>query len=334
MRYLVTGGAGFIGSNFVRQLLQGNRKEAQIEVIVLDNFGIGSNTENLVTFKDDPRLHVIAGDITNEETVKSVMKRIDVVLNFAAESHVDRSLTNPSSFIQSNIVGTEVLLRTAVDNGISRFIQISTDEVYGSIESGESIETDPLLPNSPYSASKASADLIVRSYVESFGFNASITRCCNNFGPYQFPEKMIPLFVTNLLEGKKVPLYGNGKNIREWIYVEDHCKGIEAVIHNGSKGEIYNIGTSNRISNLDLTLLILSIMNLSPDMIEYVEDRKGHDLRYALNSQKLNKNLGVKFESNFQEKIIETIEWYKKRIDWWSPLLRTEEDLKKRIVRN
>jgi dTDP-glucose 4,6-dehydratase len=253
------------------------------------------------------------------------MKKNDIVVNFAAQSHVDRSLSNPSEFIKSNIVGVETLMRYGVKKEISRFIQVSTDEVYGSKVEGESEEGDPLLPNSPYSASKAAADLLVRSYVESFGLNASITRCCNNFGPYQFPEKLIPLFITNLLTGQRVPIYGSGLNIREWIHVDDHCRGIQKVISSGKPGEIYNLGTKDRLTNIDLTKMILNELQKDESEIEYVRDRPAHDLRYALCTVKAQNELGITFETDFNIQLKDTIDWYKNNFSWWSPLIATSK---------
>lgn len=327
MRYLVTGGGGFIGSNYVRMLLSGTLAQGEIEILVLDNFGYASNRENLKKYSQDRRLTVVEGDITDEAVVDEVMKKNDVVVNFAAQSHVDRSLSNPSEFIKSNIVGVETLMRYGLKNEISRFIQVSTDEVYGSKTEGESEEGDPLLPNSPYSASKAAADLLVRSYVESFGLNASITRCCNNFGPYQFPEKLIPLFITNLLTGKRVPVYGSGLNIREWIYVDDHCRGIQKVVASGKPGGIYNLGTKDRLSNIELTRLILNVLQKDETEIEHVDDRPAHDLRYALCTKKAQTELGLTFETDFNSRLKDTIDWYKNNSSWWIPILNTSKHI-------
>lgn len=327
MRYLVTGGGGFIGSNYVRMLLRGELKADNLEITVLDNFGYAANFENLKMHSTDSRLSIVRGDITDETVVEHVMKNIDVVVNFAAQSHVDRSLSDPSEFIQSNIVGVETLMRLGLKNKISKFIQVSTDEVYGSKADGESHEGDVLLPNSPYSASKAAADLLVRSYVESFGLNANITRCCNNFGPYQFPEKLIPLFITNLISGRKVPVYGSGLNIREWIYVDDHCRGIQNVLSSGLPGEIYNLGTKHRLSNIDLTRMIIQELGKEESCIEYVRDRPGHDFRYALNSSKARTELKINFDTNFKNSLRTTIEWYSNNPNWWGPLITKRDNL-------
>jgi dTDP-glucose 4,6-dehydratase len=292
-----------------------------LEVVVLDNFSYAANLANLKLFLEDSRLSIIKGDITDEELVDDVLKPDDVVVNFAAQSHVDRSLSNPSEFIRSNTVGVENLMRQGLKNRISKFVQISTDEVYGSKIEHESTEDDPLLPNSPYSASKAAADLLVRSYVKSFGLNASITRSCNNFGPYQFPEKIIPFFITNLMQERKIPVYGSGLNIREWIHVDDHCRGIQKVIAMGQPGEIYNIGTNHRLSNIELTRMILREIGKDESEIEYVIDRPAHDFRYALNTRKSRDDLGLSFTTDFSELLKTTIDWYRANPQWWSPLL-------------
>jgi dTDP-glucose 4,6-dehydratase len=333
MRYVVTGGAGFIGSNFARMLLSGSLVQEELKVVVLDNFGYASNLENLQMYSSDSRLTVIKGDITDETVVEEVLKRNDIVVNFAAQSHVDRSLSNPSEFVKSNIVGVETLMRFGLKNGISRFIQVSTDEVYGSKVEGESQESDALLPNSPYSASKAAADLLVRSYVQSFGLNASITRCCNNFGPYQFPEKLIPLFITNLLNGKSVPIYGTGLNIREWIHVDDHCRAIQTVISRGKAGEIYNLGTKDRLTNIALTALILEELGKTESEIAYVDDRPAHDQRYALSTFKAESELGMTFNADFKNQLKATIEWYRTNSSWWNKLkVTTNTDSNSRKV--
>jgi dTDP-glucose 4,6-dehydratase len=325
MRYLVTGGAGFIGSNFVRMLLATTSVGNDLEVVVLDNFSYAANLANLAMCSEDSRLSIIKGDITDENLVDEILKQDDVIVNFAAQSHVDRSLSNPSEFIRSNIVGVENLMRHGLKNRISKFVQVSTDEVYGSKIEVESHEDDSLLPNSPYSASKAAADLLVRSYVKSFGLNASITRCCNNFGPYQFPEKLIPLFITNLIMGRKVPIYGSGQNIREWIHVDDHCRGIQKVVSSGQPGEIYNLGTNHRLSNVELTRMILHELGKDESAIEYVADRPAHDFRYALNTQKAREKLGLNFNTNFRNLLNSTVEWYKANPEWWSPLLNNSK---------
>jgi dTDP-glucose 4,6-dehydratase len=285
MNYFVTGGAGFIGSNYVQMLLT-NQLGPVSKVTVFDKLTYAGNLENLKGVASDPRFIFIQGDICDEDLVRASIVKNDIIVHFAAESHVDRSILGPSEFVRTNVLGTQVLLSVAVDNGAKLFLHVSTDEVYGSIEKGSSVESDPLLPNSPYSASKAASDLLVRSYVQTFGLDARITRCCNNYGPNQYPEKLIPLAIQRIKNGKQIPIYGDGKNVREWIHVADHCFGIQSVINKGAKGEIYNIGTNEVYTNLNLMLLILDKMNRGPECIDFVTDRKGHDLRYSLDSKK------------------------------------------------
>jgi dTDP-glucose 4,6-dehydratase len=305
MNYLVTGGAGFIGSNYVRMLLSG-QLGAVTSVKVLDKLTYAGSLENLkLSFKDE-RFTFIKGDICDETIVDLCVNEGDVIVHFAAESHVDRSITGPSEFIRTNVLGTQVLLHAAVSKKAKMFLHVSTDEVYGSVEEGSSVETDPLFPNSPYSASKAGSDLIVRSYVQTYGLDARITRCCNNYGPNQYPEKFIPLAIKNLKEGKSIPLYGSGTNVREWIHVEDHCSGIQRVIEMGSPGEIYNIGSDQLISNVDLAKLICENLGIHPPRVEYVNDRLGHDLRYHLNSKKIGE-LGHKISHDFAKSLRELI---------------------------
>jgi len=317
MKLLVTGGAGFIGSNFIRKSINNPNFKT---VTVLDSLTYAGNLNNLNEVISSEKFIFIEGDICNSEIVSDVTKDIDVIINFAAESHVDRSIINPGQFLKTNILGTQNLLEAAVINKVGKFIQISTDEVYGSINEGSWTEDWPLSPNSPYSASKASADLLVLSYYKTFGLNVSITRCSNNYGPYQFPEKIIPLFVTNLLKKKKLPIYGNGKNIRDWIHVDDHCAGIEKTIQLGQPGEIYNFGGGNEITNIELANKILDYFNLSSDQIEYVQDRKGHDLRYSVSFNKALNKLGWKPTKDFKDGLLETIEWYKSNTKWWENL--------------
>lgn len=305
MNYLVTGGAGFIGSNYVRMLLSDQLGEVN-SVKVLDKLTYAGSLENLKFGSQDPRFIFVQGDICDQGIVDSCVNEGDVIVHFAAESHVDRSITGPSEFIRTNVLGTQVLLNAAVVKKAKLFLHVSTDEVYGSVTEGSSLENDPLLPNSPYSASKAASDLLVRSYVQTYGLDARITRCCNNYGPNQYPEKFIPLAIKNLKEGKNIPLYGDGSNIREWIHVEDHCIGIQKVINDGLIGQIYNIGTEHLISNLDLAKLICENLNVGISRIEFVSDRLGHDLRYHLNSKKL-RNLGYKDTHMFNESLRELI---------------------------
>jgi len=318
MRLLVTGGAGFIGSNFVRRTVDGTLSDTS-EITVLDKLTYAGSLTNLSTLPSGS-YKFIQGDICDNNLVNRLAKENDVIINFAAESHVDRSIAGAKDFVETNVLGTQNLLDAALRNEIKTFIQISTDEVYGTISEGSCSEDFPLLPNSPYSASKASADLIARSYYRTFGLDVRITRSTNNYGPYQFPEKIIPLFVTNLITGKRVPLYGKGLNVRDWIHVDDHCRGIHAVLMKGKAGEIYNIGGGEEITNKDLTSIILTKMGKDNSSIEYVQDRLGHDLRYSVNIEKSATELGYQPQVKFYEGIVETIEWYKKNAQWWLPL--------------
>ena len=318
MRILVTGGAGFIGSNYVRRLIDGTLGGAS-EVTVLDKLTYAGTLTNLDSVPKDS-YRFVHGDICDQSLVATLVKEHDAVVNFAAESHVDRSISNPGAFVDTNIRGTQVILDEIKKNPEKRFLQISTDEVYGTIREGSWGEDFPLLPNSPYSASKASADLLTRAYFRTFGLNASITRCSNNYGPNQFPEKVIPLFVTNLIDEKKVPLYGDGMNIRDWLHVDDHCRGIHLVLRGGRAGEIYNIGGGQELSNKELTMKILSIFGRNEESIEFVPDRLGHDFRYSVNIEKISKELGYSPLVNFEEGITGVIDWYRKNEAWWRPL--------------
>ncbi len=318
MRLLVTGGAGFIGSNFVRRVVDGTLSGIS-EITVLDKLTYAGTLTNLSSLPSGS-YQFIQGDICDIELVNRVTKNIDAVINFAAESHVDRSITGVQEFVETNVLGTQNLLDAAHRNGVETFVQISTDEVYGTISEGSWSEDFPLLPNSPYSASKASADLITRSYYRTFGLDVRVTRCSNNYGPHQYPEKVIPLFVTNLIDNKTVPLYGSGLNVRDWLHVDDHCRGIYAVLMKGRAGEIYNIGGGQELANKELTLIILDQMGKNASSIEYVQDRLGHDLRYSVNINKISKELGYQPQIKFEDGIRETIEWYKKNEDWWRPL--------------
>jgi len=300
VNYLVTGGAGFIGSNYVRMLLSDQLGYVN-SVKVLDKLTYAGTLENLKQISDDPRLTFIHGDICEESLVNSCIDEGDVIVHFAAESHVDRSISGPSEFIKTNVLGTQVLLSGAVEKKASIFLHVSTDEVYGSIKIGSSIETDPLLPNSPYSASKASSDLLVRAYVQTYGLDARITRCCNNYGKNQYPEKFIPLSVKSLREGKKIPLYGDGSNIREWIHVEDHCRGIQSVISSGHSGEIYNIGSGESLSNIAIANELVEIFGRDDKSIEFVKDRLGHDFRYSLDSTKILRETGFSARTKLQQ---------------------------------
>ena len=318
MRLLVTGGAGFIGSHFVRRQITGNSSWEKI--VVLDALTYAGNLNNLADCQSDPRFEFIHGNILDRPLVESIMSRVDLVVHFAAESHVDRSIANPHQFVETNVLGTHVLLKAALDNSVKTFVHVSTDEVYGSIEAGSWPESDPINPNSPYSASKASSDLLAMSYFRTYGMDVRITRCGNNYGPYQFPEKIIPLFITNLMAGLKIPMYGDGSNIRDWIHVEDHCAGIELVATKGAAGNIYNIGGGMEITNLELTEIILQKMGKSSDSIEKVTDRKGHDFRYSVDSTKIRTQLGYAPAFDFQSGLSSTISWYQENESWWQPL--------------
>ena len=318
MRLLVTGGAGFIGSNFVRRIVDGTFSGIS-QVTVLDKLTYAGTLKNLEMLPENS-FEFIRGDISDPGLVSDLVKRSDAIVNFAAESHVDRSITGARDFIETNVLGVQNLLAAALTNEVKTFVQISTDEVYGTISKGSWDEDFPLLPNSPYSASKASADLICRSYHRTFGMDVRVTRCSNNYGPYQFPEKIIPLFITNLIEGKKVPLYGKGLNVRDWLHVDDHCQGIFAVLTSGKPGNIYNIGGGRELTNRELTDLILRKFARDESSIEYVADRLGHDLRYSVSHEKITRELGYQPKIKFEEGLEQTIEWYKNNESWWRPL--------------
>lgn len=314
MKLLVTGGAGFIGSCFIRYMLG---KYPDYKIINLDALTYAGNLESLDDIKDNPNYRFVRGNICNFELVSMIMENVDAVINFAAESHVDRSITGPEIFVETNIKGTLNLLQCAKQSNIPRYIQISTDEVYGTLgETGHFTEETPLAPNSPYSASKAGADLLVRSYFETYKMPVIITRCSNNYGPYQYPEKLIPFFISLLLRGEKVPVYGDGQNVRDWLYVYDHCAAIDAVLHNGRIGEVYNIGGNNEKSNLDITRLILKALDKGEDLIRFVDDRPGHDRRYAMCSDKIQNELGWHPSVTFEEGLNNTIDWYLHNQEW------------------
>ncbi len=314
MRILVTGGAGFIGSCFIRQMFKVHPEYSIINLDLLTYAGI---LENLKDIENNSNYKFVRGDICDSKLVAELMKEVDWVVNFAAESHVDRSITGPEIFIKTNVLGTQVLLEEAKKAGIKRYLQVSTDEVYGSLgKTGYFTETTPLAPNSPYSASKAGADMLVRAYFETFKMPVLITRCSNNYGPYQFPEKLIPLFISNLVHDKQVPVYGDGMNIRDWLYVYDHCSAIDAVLHNGIPGEVYNIGGNNEKPNIEITKLLIKALGKTESLINYVEDRLGHDRRYAIDSSKIMKELGWKPSVTFEEGIQLTIDWYLENEDW------------------
>ena len=314
MKLLVTGGAGFIGSCFIRHELN---KHPDYKIINLDALTYCGNIENLKDIETNPNYTFIHGNICDKNLVRSIAEEVDCIVNFAAESHVDNSIKTPEIFIETNIQGTLNLLQAGKECGIERFLQVSTDEVYGTLGSeGYFYETTALAPNSPYSASKAGADMLVRAYKETFGLPVLNTRCSNNYGPYQYPEKLIPFFISKLLKGEKVPVYGDGLNIRDWLYVYDHCEAIDIVLHNGKIGEVYNIGGHNEKTNLEITRLILEAMGKDENYIEYVKDRPGHDRRYAISNDKITKELGWTPSITFETGIKLTIDWYLNNLDW------------------
>lgn len=311
---LVTGGAGFIGNCFIRHMLQ---KYSNYKIINLDALTYAGNLENLYDVKDNPNYEFVNGDICDRDLVTQIVSGVDMIVNFAAETHVDRSITGPEIFIETNVKGTMTLLQAAKEFNIERYLQVSTDEVYGTLgDTGYFTETTPLAPNSPYSASKAGADMLVRAYYETYKVPTLITRCSNNYGPYQYPEKLIPFFISRLLKGEKVPVYGDGLNVRDWLYVYDHCAAIDAVLHKGRVGEVYNIGGHNEKTNLEITHLILDAMNKDESSIEYVQDRLGHDRRYAISNDKITSELGWKPSVTFEEGILLTIDWYLNNKAW------------------
>lgn len=314
--YLVTGGAGFIGSNYIHFLL---RTYDDVLVINLDKLTYAGNLNNLRDVQQDARYRFVKGDICDRALVNELMKGVDVVVNFAAESHVDRSIGAPDDFIKTDIFGAFVLLECAREVGVQKFIQISTDEVYGSIAQGSFTEESPLKPSSPYSASKAGADRLAHSYFVTYGLPVIITRCSNNFGPYQYPEKLIPLFVTNALDDKSLPIYGDGMNVRDWIYVEDHCEAIDLLVRQGVDGETYNIGAGNEKNNLEITAIILEELQKPKELMTFVKDRPGHDRRYSVSTDKI-RALGWRPRHQFREAMAATIKWYRDNRWWWEPL--------------
>ena len=321
MRVLVTGGAGFIGSNFVKLWLQGSFVEIS-KVTVVDSLTYAGNLSNF-TEEELNSFRFIQGDICDKRLIEGIISNVDAVINFAAESHVDRSIADSRSFMQTNIMGVFNLLEAIRKNPQVRFLQVSTDEVYGSILEGSWVESDPLLPNSPYSASKASAELVVRSYVQTHNLDCIITRCSNNYGSHHYPEKLIPLFITNLIEGKKVPVYGNGQNVRDWLHVKDHCLGLYLALTKGVSGETYNIGGGAELSNMEITQKILDHFEKSLDDVEFVPDRLGHDFRYSVNWDKARNQLGYNPRVSFKSGLEETIKWYQTNKPWWKPLKQT-----------
>jgi len=321
MRVLVTGGAGFIGSNFVRMAIEGRLPGLEdAQLTVLDALTYSGTLTNLKSVENSPRFSFIHGDIRDPAIVKKAMEGHHAVVHFAAESHVDRSVNNSRIFVETNVLGTQTLLDQALAQELEKFVHVSTDEVYGSIDSGSWNEDEPLLPNSPYSASKAASDLLVRSYHITHGLNTSITRCSNNYGTHHFPEKVIPLFVTNLLDGEKVPLYGDGSNIRDWLHVDDHCRGIALVLNAGRAGEIYNIGGGTELSNLELTNLLLTSTGRDGSYVERVADRKGHDRRYSVSINKIRSELGYSPQVPFDQGLADVVQWYRDNRWWWEPL--------------
>jgi dTDP-glucose 4,6-dehydratase len=320
MRILVTGGAGFIGSHYVRTLLtDGYPGFEQAQVTVLDKLTYSGNLANLAPVADSPRLTFTRGDICDAGLLATVVPGHDVVINFAAETHVDRSIAGASNFVATNVVGAQLLLQACLDAKVPRVVQVSTDEVYGSVASGSRTEDAPLEPNSPYSAAKAGGDLMARAYARTHGLNVSITRCCNNYGPYQFPEKVIPLFITNLLDGLKVPLFGDGLHVREWVHVDDHCRGVQLVLEQGRPGGIYHINGDVELTNADLTRALLECCGAGWEMVTPVEDRKGHDRRYSLDGSAL-RRMGYVPRIDFSEGLKQTVQWYQDNRQWWEPL--------------
>ena len=325
MNLMITGGAGFIGSRFAELLVSQEIPNKFSSITVVDNLTYSGNLSNLDSVISTPEFYFHQVDICNQAEVEAVIKErsIDVIANFAAESHVDRSIESSYEFLHTNVMGTQNLLDLAKKHGIKRYLQVSTDEVYGAIPTGSWEEDEPLKPNSPYSASKAGADLLVLAYGKTYGMNVGITRCCNNYGLRQFPEKLIPLFVSNLIDGKRVPIYGDGKQIREWIHVDDHCRGVFAALQNGKPGEIYNIAGTDEFRNIELARKIISYFNKGEDeAFEFVADRKGHDVRYSLTGNKIRVELGTEPKIDFETGLRETIEWYVANESWWRPLLK------------
>jgi dTDP-glucose 4,6-dehydratase len=326
MNLMITGGAGFIGSRFAELLVTQEIPNKFETITVVDNLTYSGNLSNLASIISTPRFYFNKVDICNKHEIESVLneRSIDVIVNFAAESHVDRSIESSYEFLQTNVMGTQNLLDLGKKHGISRYLQVSTDEVYGSIPAGSWEEDEPLKPNSPYSASKAGADLLVQSYGKTYGMNVGITRCCNNYGLRQFPEKIIPLFVSNLIDGKRVPIYGDGKQIREWIHVDDHCRGVASVLEKGKPGDIYNIAGTDEFENIELARKIIRYFGKSEEeSFEFVADRKGHDIRYSLTGNKSHRELGIEPKIDFETPLRETIDWYVSNESWWRPLMKS-----------
>ena len=325
MNLMITGGAGFIGSRFAEMLVTKEIPNLYSSITVVDNLTYSGNLSNLDAVISTPEFYFHKADICNKTDIESIIEQrsINVIVNFAAESHVDRSIESAFEFLNTNVMGTQNLLDLAKKHGINRYLQVSTDEVYGSIPAGSWEEDEPLKPNSPYSASKAGADLLVLAYGKTYGMNVGITRCCNNYGLRQYPEKIIPLFVSNLIDGKRVPIYGNGNQIREWIHVDDHCRGVFAVLHNGNPGEVYNIAGTDEFQNIELARKIIAYFGKTEDeAFEFVADRKGHDIRYSLTGNKIRKELDIEPQIDFETGLKATIDWYVAHESWWRPLLK------------
>ena len=325
MNLMITGGAGFIGSRFAEMLVTKEIPNLYSSITVVDNLTYSGNLSNLDAVISMPEFYFHKADICNKTDIESIIEQqsINVIVNFAAESHVDRSIESAFEFLNTNVMGTQNLLDLAKKHGINRYLQVSTDEVYGSIPAGSWEEDEPLKPNSPYSASKAGADLLVLAYGKTYGMNVGITRCCNNYGLRQYPEKIIPLFVSNLIDGKRVPIYGNGNQIREWIHVDDHCRGVFAVLHNGNPGEVYNIAGTDEFQNIELARKIIAYFGKTEDeAFEFVADRKGHDIRYSLTGNKIRKYLDIEPKIDFETGLKDTIDWYVANESWWRPLLK------------
>ncbi len=322
MMIVVTGGMGFIGCNFIKHFFSCS---SDIRITNIDKIGIGSNLNNLKELESHPRYNFIKADISSKDRIFSIVANADAIVNFAAETHVDRSILNPLPFVQSNIIGTFNLLEAVrKNNDKARFVQISTDEIYGETSEGSFSETDNPNPSNPYSATKASAEMICRSYHKTYGLDINITRCTNNFGPYQFPEKLIPKTIIRALKGLKIPVYGKGENVRDWIYVKDHCEAINLVLEKGMSGEVYNISSGNEIQNVDIVNTILKIMGKKSDLLSFVEDRPGHDFRYSLNSSKIRTELNWKPHHDFFKSLEKTVNWYAQNKKWWEPLATKE----------
>jgi len=321
VRLLVTGAAGFIGSHYVRTLLTSGYDGVEVTgLTVLDKLTYAGVRENLAAVEDDPRFRFVQGDICDAAVAADVLPGHEAVVHFAAESHVDRSITGASAFVTTNVLGTQTLLQAARDTGVTTFVHVSTDEVYGSIDEGSWDEARPLMPNSPYAASKAGSDLIALAYHRTYGMDVRVTRCSNNYGPYQFPEKVIPLFVTNLMDGRTVPLYGDGLNMRDWLHVDDHCRGIHLVLSKGRAGEVYNIGGGTELTNVALTETLLRVMGADWDSVERVADRMGHDRRYSVDIAKSRAELGYEPRVPFEQGLQATVDWYRANEAWWRPL--------------